>query len=110
MMSRGRKRTLFEMSYLSVYKDGRVLLRLYVQPKSSRNAFIGIHGESIKLALTAPPVDGKANKAVIQFLASFLKLKKKNITIKHGLQSRTKSILIAGSDVQAIQARIEASF
>lgn len=98
------------MSYLSTYKDGRVLLHLYVQPKSSRNAFTGIHGDSIKLALTAPPVDGKANKAVIQFLASFFKLKKKDITIKHGLQSRTKSILIAGSDKQPIQARIEASF
>jgi len=98
------------MGYLSLYKDGRVLLRLYVQPKSSRNAFTGIHGDSIKLAITAPPVDGKANKAVIQFLASFFKLKKKDITIKHGLQSRTKSILIAGSDMQLIQARIEASF
>ena len=98
------------MSYLSPYKDGRLLLRLYVQPKSSRNAFSGIHGDSIKLAITAPPVDGKANKAVIQFLASFFKLKKKDITIKYGLQSRTKSILIAGSDMQLIQARIEACF
>lgn len=83
---------------------------MYVQPKSSRNAFTGIHGDSIKLALTAPPVDGKANKAVIQFLASFFKLKKKDIAIKHGWQSRTKSILIAGSDMQPIQAQIEASF
>ncbi len=96
------------MSYLSLYKDGRVLLRLYVQPKSSRNVFAGIHGDSIKLAITAPPVDGKANKAVISFLASFFKLKKKDIAIKHGLQSRTKSILIAGADIQLIQARLEA--
>jgi uncharacterized protein len=96
------------MNYLSSYKDGRVLLRLYVQPKSSRNAFAGIHGDSIKLAITAPPVDGKANKAVVKFLASFFKVKKKEVTIKHGLQSRTKSILIAGSDIQIIQARIDA--
>ncbi len=96
------------MSYLSAYKDGRILLRLYVQPKSSRNAFAGIYGDSIKLAITAPPVDGKANKAVIQFLASFFKLKKKDIAIKYGLQSRKKSILIAGSDMQIIQAQIDA--
>ena len=98
------------MSYLSSYKDGRVLLRLSVQPKSSRNAFAGIHGDTVKLAITAPPVDGKANKAVIKFLASFFKLKKKDITIKHGLQSRRKSILLAGLDEQTVQARLEADF
>ena len=98
------------MSYLSSYKDGRVLLRLSVQPKSSRNKFAGIHGDTVKLAITAPPVDGKANKAVINFLASFFKLKKKDVTIKHGLQSRTKSILLAGLDVQTVQARLEADF
>jgi len=98
------------MSYLSTYKDGRVLLRLFVQPKSSRNTFAGRHGDTVKLAITAPPVDGKANKAVIKFLASFFKLKKKDVTIKHGLQSRTKSILLAGLDVQTVQTRMEAEF
>lgn len=98
------------MNYLSSYKDGRLLLRLYVQPKSSRNAFTGMHGDSIKLAVTAAPIDGKANKAVIQFLASFFKLKKKDITIKHGLQSRTKSILLTGLDLHIVQTRLEADF
>ena len=98
------------MSYLSQYKDGRFLLRLYVQPKSSRNTFVGIHGDTVKLAITASPVDGKANKAVIKFLASFFKLKKKDVTIKHGLQSRTKSILLAGLDEQTVRARLEADF
>jgi uncharacterized protein (TIGR00251 family) len=97
------------MAYLSIYKDGRVLLRLYVQPKSSRNAFTGMHGDSVKLAITAAPVDGKANKAVIRFLASFFKLKKRDIAIKHGLQSRNKSILFAGVDLQTIQNRLEAN-
>jgi len=95
------------MNYLSSYKDGRVLLRLYVQPKSSRNAFAGMHGDSMKLAITAAPVDGKANKAVIHFLASFFKIKKKDITIKHGLQSRTKSVLLAGLGLHAVQSRLE---
>jgi len=95
------------MSYLSDYKDGRVFLRLYVQPKSSRNAFAGVHGDSVKLAITSPPVDGKANKAVIAYLASFFNLKKKDITIKHGLQSRRKSILLAGTDLPAVRSRLE---
>jgi len=95
------------MEYLSIYKDGRVLLRLYVQPKSSRNAFAGMNGDSMKLAIPAAPVDGKANKAIIRFLASFFKLKKRDIAIKHGLQSRSKSILFAGVDLQTIQSRLE---
>ncbi len=90
------------------YKDGRVLLRLYVQPRSSRNAFVEIYGDTLKLGVTAPPIDGKANKAVVSFLASFFKMKKKNISIKHGLQSRTKSVLLVGLDLNDIQAQIEA--
>ena len=96
------------MSYVCSYKDGRVLLHLYIQPRSSRNGFVGIYGDAIKLAITAPPVDGKANKAVMRFLASFFKMKKKDICIRYGLQSRTKSVLLAGLDVNDIRTRIEA--
>lgn len=96
------------MTYLSPYKDGRTLLRLYVQPKSHRNGFAGMHGDAMKLFMTAAPVDGKANKAVVKFLASFFKLKKKEILLKHGLQSRTKSVLITGLDIGEIQRQIEA--
>jgi len=62
----------------------------------------------MKLAITSPPVEGKANKAVIAYLASFFKLKKKDITIKHGLQSKTKSILLAGVDLHTVRSRLEA--
>lgn len=94
------------MKFLSSYKDGRTLLRLYVQPKASRNGFAGEYGDAIKLAITAPPVDGKANAAVIGFLASFLGLKKKDLEIKHGLQSRKKHVLIAKRSPQEILTRI----
>lgn len=95
------------MPFLSIYKDGRVLLRVYVQPRASRNRFAGLHDNAIKLAITAPPVDGKANAAVIRFLASFLHVKKKDLEIKHGLQSRNKSVLIAGLNVEEIRSKIE---
>ncbi len=85
-----------------------MLLHLYIQPRSSRNEFVGVYGDAMKLAITAPPVDGKANKAVVNFLASFFKMKKKDVCIKHGLQSRTKSVLFAGLDFDDIQMRIEA--
>ncbi len=89
-------------------RDGRLLLRIYVQPRASRNKFVGIYGDAMKLSITAPPVDGKANAAVISFLASFLKLKKKNIEIRSGLQSRNKTILIDGLSEEKIRAKIEA--
>ncbi len=95
------------MDFLSSYKDGRVLLRVYVQPKASKNRFAGLYNGAIKLAITAPPVDGKANAAVIKFLASFFNLKKKNLEIKHGLQSRKKSILITGLSVNTVRTQIE---
>lgn len=94
------------MHYLSPYKDGRLLLRVTVQPKSSRNGVVGIHGDTIKLAVTAPPVDGKANKAVIDYLAILFTLKKTDITVKHGLQSRLKSILLAEIDLHSAEQRL----
>ncbi len=81
---------------------------MYVQPRASRDRFAGEYGNAMRLAVTAPPVDGKANAAVISFLASFFKLKKKNIEIRHGLQSRSKSILVDGLSEEIIRAKIEA--
>jgi len=105
-MGRMGNRDLPEMDFLSSYKDGRVLLKLHVQPRASRNRFAGLYNDAMKLAITAPPVDGKANAAVIRFLASSLNLKKKNLEIKHGLQSRTKSILIAGRSMEELRSQI----
>ena len=104
---RREKRSLPEVTFLGNHKDGRVLLRVHVQPRASRNSFGGVYGDAIKLAITAPPVDGKANAAVIRFLASFLGVKKADLEIRHGLQSRKKSVLINGLSAEEIQTRIE---
>lgn len=96
------------VSYLSEDRDGRVLLRVYVQPRASHNRLTGLYNDAVKLALTAPPVDGKANAAVIKFLASFLNVKKKDLEIKHGLQSRNKSVLIRGLNAESVRSKIEA--
>ena len=104
---RRKNRPLPEMQFLSSYKDGRILMRVYVQPRASRSGFAGAYGDAIKLAITAPPVDGKANAAVIDYLASFLGLKKKDLEIKHGLQSRRKSVLIAKRSAEEILTRIK---
>ena len=97
------------MPFVSTYKDGRVLLRVHVQPRASRNLFTGIHDGALKLAISAPPLEGKANAAVIKFLASFLGIKKKDLEIKHGLQSRRKTFLVGGIEAKDIRERIEAA-
>ena len=88
------------MPYLQTQPDGVLLLALYVQPRSSRNQIAGLHGDALKLRLTTPPVDGKANKAVISFLAKLLKIPKSSILIKSGLRSRSKKLLLSGLDEQ----------
>jgi len=66
----------------------------------------GIHGDSLKLTITAPPVEGRANKEVIAFLASFFKVPKKEITIVGGLQSRAKRCRIGSLTEKEARARI----
>jgi hypothetical protein len=77
----------------SNHPDG-LLIDVRVQPKSSQNAIVGIHGEALKIKLNAPPVEGKANKALIQLVAKLLKCSKSNVEIVSGQASRNKRLLI----------------
>jgi len=71
-------------------------LDVIIQPKSSRNEIVGMHGGFLKIKLTAPPVDGKANAALIAFLAKKLGISKSSITIIRGETSRRKTLSIDG--------------
>lgn len=82
------------MSYLQTRPDGSLLLRLFVQPRASKNEIVGVHGDALKLRLTSPPVEGQANKAIITFLAKLLRVPKSSLTIKSGAQSRHKEVVI----------------
>lgn len=84
------------MPYLHPLSDGSLLIKIYVQPKASRNAIIGLHNDALKVRLTAAPVEGKANKAVIAFLAKCLNLPKSSLSIRSGLQNRNKQVLVLG--------------
>jgi len=70
-----------------------IIFKVIVQPRSSKNMISGIHADALKLKITAPPVDGAANKAVIQFLGKCLKTAKSSLEIISGQSSRTKRIL-----------------
>lgn len=64
-----------------------------VQPRASQNAVVGRHGDTLKIKLTAPPVDGAANKACVAFLAKKLGVAKSRLEIVSGNASRTKHLL-----------------
>src|SRR5262249_52740458 len=77
-----------------------------VQPRARKNAITGTVGDALKLALTAPPVEGKANQAVIEFLADFFDIPPSSITIASGAASRLKVIRISGANLQSLKERL----
>ena len=79
----------------AVAQQGEVLLlHLVIQPKASRDQIIGLHGEELKVAITAPPVDGQANSHLIKFLAKQFKVAKGQVTIVRGELGRHKTVAI----------------
>lgn len=74
-----------------------MILELYVQPGASRSEFAGEHGGRIKLRLAAPPVEGKANEALVEFLAAYFDVPRRNVHITSGLKSRRKRVVIEGA-------------
>jgi uncharacterized protein len=78
-----------------------------VHPRAKRNAVTGEVGDALKLALTAPPVDGKANEACIDFFAKLLKVPRSSVTIASGQNSRNKVIRVAGLSADAIKKRLQ---
>ena len=77
-----------------------------VQPRARKNAITGELDGALKLALTAPPVDGKANAACIEFLANLLSVPRSSITIASGESSRRKVIRIAGLSAVELRKRL----
>lgn len=80
-----------------------VLLRVFVQPRASKNQFCGIHEGELKLRLTSPPVDGAANQCCCEFLAKQLKVPKSSVTIVSGETSRHKRLRIAGASLEQLE-------
>jgi uncharacterized protein len=77
-----------------------------VQARARRNAVSGELGDALKLTLTAPPVDGRAHQACIDFLAKLLKVPRSSVTITSGETSRNKVIQVAGLSAQEVSGRV----
>jgi uncharacterized protein (TIGR00251 family) len=96
-------------SLIRTHPDG-LLIRIYVQPRAAKNAVAGIHANALKLRLTAPPVDGAANKMCLQFLAKQLRVPKSALQIASGHTSRSKTILcrcerMTGSKIECTKVK-----
>jgi len=75
-----------------------MILKVYLQPKSSKNEVLGPYRDGIKIKITAPPLEGKANEALIQFLAKKLGISPSSIEILKGHHSHEKTLKISGID------------
>jgi hypothetical protein len=73
-----------------------VMIAVKIHPRAKKNAITGELGDALKVSLTAPPVEGKANEACIEFFAKLLKVPRSSVTIASGASSRNKVIRVAG--------------
>jgi len=77
-----------------------------VHPRAKKNAISGELGDALKLSLTAPPIEGRANEACVEFLANLLKLPRFSVTIASGHSSRRKVIRVVGLSAEEVRKRI----
>jgi uncharacterized protein len=86
------------MADVGQWQGGNWLLAVKVQPRSSRAKIVGMHGDLVKIALTSPPVDGAANKALCQLIAKEFGIAKGRVAIVRGHKAREKQVCVEGVD------------
>jgi len=77
-----------------------------VHPRARKNAITGTVGDALKLSLTAPPVEGKANQAVVEFFADFFQISRSSVTITSGESSRLKIVRITGITAEQLRQKL----
>jgi uncharacterized protein (TIGR00251 family) len=83
-----------------------VTFAVRVHPRARKNAITGTMGDALKLALTAPPVEGRANQAVMEFFADLFQIPRASVTIASGETSRNKVVRISGMSRAAVEQRL----
>ena len=86
-----------------------ISFQVKVHPRAKKNGITGTLGEALKLSLTAPPIEGRANEACIEFFARLLKVPRSSITIASGQSSRLKVIRITGITAAELRAQLPPS-
>ncbi len=89
-----------------IQTDDGLLLDVHVQPRASRNELAGLQGDSLKVRLTSPPVEGAANKLCREFFAKLLGVAKSRVTLVSGEKSRHKRLFIEGVTLEDAQKKL----
>jgi uncharacterized protein len=89
------------------WQDGDLLLFCHLQPNASKNEFSGLHGDRLKLRIKAPPVDGKANALLIDWLSEEFSVAKNQVRIERGELGRQKNIRICAPQKLPSEAFIQ---
>ena len=94
-----------EREFVRDVADG-CTLSVRVQPGAKRDAVIGLHGEAVKIALSAPPVDGKANDALIAFVAEKVRVPRARVSLVSGLTNRSKVLRVTGKSAAEVRTAL----
>ena len=93
---------------ISVHETSEgVTFRVKVQPRARRNAVIGAFGDDLKISLTAPPLDGRANDACIEFFSQALRVPKSAVAIVSGQTNRRKLVRVTGITATQLRQRLQ---
>ena len=76
-----------------------IVLTLHVQPGAKRSEVTGLHGNALKIRLAAPPIEGRANEALLRFIAELFGVPLRNVELLRGAQSRHKMVKVSGSTI-----------
>lgn len=87
--------------------DGRLTLRLYVQPGAGRSEAVGRHGDALKVRVAAPPERGRANEACRKLLAELFDVKEAAVALVGGETSRAKRFALSGVEPEAVRAQLD---
>ena len=85
---------------------GGVNISVYVAPRASANRIVGVHNGALKVTLTAPAVEGAANKALMEFLAKLLRVPRSAVVLSSGQTSRSKVVAVAGISREEAMQRL----
>ena len=82
---------------------GGVRLHLFIQPKSSKNEIVGAHNGLLKIKITAPPVDGRANECLIEFMSDLFDIPKRDVLLVKGDTGRHKVVELSGLSEEVVR-------
>ncbi len=97
-----------DAAWLQLTSNGKLLLTVHVQPGAKTTSCAGIHGDALKIRLQAPPVDGKANQALIAWLSKTLGCPQSAIELIRGQTNRRKTLSINTGQTAALSSKLKA--